>query len=179
MIPSVASVSQQVTDLQRTVSQLHRQQRVTWQVTGGHMSITNVCLCRFFGKVSQRNLLWPNAPEVSTVEHQVRARLWKLLKDISVQTSNKSSFPGRCPNPDHKIVATGDAFNDIKCDDVAVLNKYGRVWRNLLFLYGRFRWKAANHISRFCHLTQPIPSSGCCCPAWCSSSSSSSSSVWV
>lgn len=141
-------------------------------------SQTPACLCRFLQNVSQRNLLWPSATEVQTVEHQVRVRLYKT-RNFSVQPSHKSSLPGRCPNPDQVIVARGDAFSDIKCEDATASADYGRMGFHLLSLYECFRWKAANQIFRFCHIAQSILWSGPCCPAWSSSSSSSSSSVWV
>lgn len=38
-------------------------------------------------------------------------------EELSVQISHKSSLPGRCQDPNQKIVAMGDAFSDIKCED--------------------------------------------------------------
>ena len=39
-------------------------------------------------------------------------------EEILVQISHKSSLPGRCQDPNQKIVAMGNAFSDIECEDV-------------------------------------------------------------
>lgn len=60
-------------------------------------------------------------------------------EEFSVQISHKSCPPGRCQDPNQKIVAMGDAFSDIKCERVTD----GRMWFRLLSLYECFHWTAA------------------------------------
>lgn len=60
----------------------------------------------------------PGAPGKSSASQNIH---------FSVRASHKSSLPGRCRNPDQVIVAKGDAFSDIKCDDATASADYGRM----------------------------------------------------